>query len=76
MELRKLYTLWSLLGDVPVDDEGNIERRFSVFLPYTLFPVGTPREDIWHWFEQQNPRFIVGEVMEGIRHTDEEADNG
>lgn len=62
----ELKILWELLQDVPVaqgsdqfaDDE--IESEFLNFQP------GTPREDIWHWFEKQNPAFIVGDVQQGI----------
>lgn len=38
--------LWSILGDVPVDDDGMIQE------PFQEFPVGTDRETIWHWFEE------------------------
>lgn len=38
-------TLWSRLGDVPVNDDGEIE------IPYLHFEIGTDREEIWHWFE-------------------------
>lgn len=39
--------LWDQLGDTPVDDEGRIQEVFR------HFPVGTDREDIWHWFEAE-----------------------
>lgn len=54
-----LFVLWRLLGDIPVNDDGFIEESFLGF------PVGTHREDIWHWFEDSNSDFIVGEVMQG-----------
>ncbi len=61
MNLKKLYELWDELSDVPVDDTGHIETPFLHFL------VGEDREEIWHWFEEQNDDFIVGEVMNGHR---------
>lgn len=57
--LAELRALWGVLGDVPVADDDTIE------IPYLQFQAGTPREDIWRWFEDRHPRFIVGEVQEG-----------
>ena len=37
--------MWSVLGDTPVNDDGEIE------IPYLHFCAWTDREDIWHWFE-------------------------
>ena len=56
-----LIQLWDILSDVPVNEAGEIEEAWLGFEPLT------PREDIWHWFEEMNPQFIVGEVMEGKR---------
>lgn len=63
--LSDLYAKWDALGDVPIGDDECIEE---VFLD---FEVGTHREEIWHWFERQHPLFIVGDVMQGIRHQDD-----
>lgn len=60
--LSALYTRWDALTDIEVDGYGAIEK------PYLHFPPGTPREDIWLWFESQNPRFNIAEVQNGIRH--------
>ena len=62
--LRDLYAKWDELADVPLADDETIEKGVL------HFAAGTQREEIWHWFERQNPRFIVGEVMQGIRHHD------
>ncbi len=59
--LQELYTLWDLLADIPVTDYGKTKQSFL------HFPKHTDREDIWRWFEEQNPAFLVGEVMEGKR---------
>lgn len=61
MELKKLYALWDQLGDIPTNDADEIEEGFL------HFDLGTHRESIWHWFEAQNPRFLVGEVINGQR---------
>lgn len=63
MDLNKLLALWTELGDIPVNAAGEIET------PFQQFEAGTPREDIWHWFEDQNQRFLVGEIMTGKRPT-------
>lgn len=38
--------LWDKLGDIPVDEDGDIEESFE------QFEIGTNNEDIWHWFEE------------------------
>ncbi len=65
--LSELYRLWDALGNVPtVEDEDGLvmldEGLGTTFLP------GTPVQDVWDWFEAKNPRFMVGEVMEGVRY--------
>jgi hypothetical protein len=57
--VEELHALWGVLSDVPVADDDTIE------IPYLHFEAGTPREDIWHWFEDQHPHFVVGEVANG-----------
>lgn len=54
---KNLEVLWEKLGDVPVNDDGKIEESFLDF------EVGTDREDIWHWFEEQNPDISVAKLM-------------
>jgi len=64
--LAELYALWDQLADVPVTFDG----QDVLDAPFEQFEAGTPREDVWHWFEAQNPRFVVGAVMQGIRPAD------
>ncbi|MCC5611205.1 hypothetical protein LC612_31730 [Nostoc sp. CHAB 5834] len=70
-ELDDYYALWDQLSDFPVAeghpefDDGAIEKDFL------HFQSGTPREDIWRWFEAQHPSFVVGEVQQGIRRRPE-----
>lgn len=61
MELAEIYELWDELCDIPTDDNDKIEEPFLDFKP------GAHREDIWHWFEDQNSEFLVGDVQSGIR---------
>lgn len=59
--LHGLYTMWDQLADAAVDEEGALD------VPFLHFPKGTPREDVWAWFETRNPHFVVAEVQRGIR---------
>lgn len=61
MGLQMCYQLWDLFADVPANDDGKIEHRFL------HFDIGTHREEVWRWFEDQNPDFIVGDVQRGVR---------
>lgn len=60
-KLSELYTLWDVFGNIPINSEEETE------VPFLHFEPGTHREDVWSWFEEQNPAFIVGEVMLGVR---------
>ena len=53
-----LEDLWKTLTDVPMnpDTEGIEENWF-------IFPKGTNREEIWHWFDEQHSKG-VGWIME------------
>lgn len=66
--LSELYALWDKLGDVPTDENKDSVQVLDE--PFLHFGVGTPCEDVWHWFEAQHPAFIAGEVMQGIRKSE------
>ncbi|KWN05415.1 hypothetical protein WT83_29110 [Burkholderia territorii] len=67
--LSNLYQLWDKLGDVPISDDGqHLDESFL------HFGKGAEKETVWRWFEAQNPQFIVGEVVQGIRKTDEQSE--
>ncbi|MHB0927731.1 MAG: hypothetical protein ACYC3W_02250 [Candidatus Nanopelagicales bacterium] len=68
MPMGILYGLWETLGTTPVVES---PTGLRIDLDWMTFQKGTPVEDIWHWFETQNPRFIVGDVMQGRRVDDE-----
>lgn len=55
--MDELKTLWEKLGDTPVNDDGEIDEKFLDF------DIGTDREEIWTWFEEQNPDFSVAKMM-------------
>lgn len=66
LPLPRCYQLWDALSDVPTrtDPQSGVEELDAAFLH---FEAGTPREDVWHWFEARNPDFVVGEVLQGQR---------
>ena len=46
---RELEKLWQQFGDIPMNPETEcIEESFL------NFPIGTNREEIWHWFDEQH----------------------
>ena len=47
---KELASLWEDLGDVPINED----REETTVLPFLHFPEGTPKEDIWHWFDEQH----------------------
>lgn len=45
---HELRELWDRFGDVPMNPETEcIESDFEIW------PAGTHREDIWHWFDER-----------------------
>lgn len=53
-----LEDLWKTLTDVPMNpDTEDIEENWFIF------PKGTNREEIWHWFDEQHSKG-VGWIME------------
>jgi hypothetical protein len=63
ISLSKLLSLWKQFGDIPTVFAG--EEVDTIEEPFLEFQVGTHREKVWHWFESQNPKFLVGEIMNG-----------
>ena len=60
--LADLYALWDQLTDVPVNEASEV-----LDAAFLHFPAGTEVHAVWHWFEAQNRRFVVGDVQQGIR---------
>lgn len=49
--------LWGELGDIAIDEQERIEDAWHGF------PAGTPRESIWHWFEETYPVSVAVDFM-------------
>lgn len=50
----ELEKLWDEFTDVPMNPD--TEKMEDAFLH---FPAGTPREDIWHWFDERYSKGIA-----------------
>lgn len=50
---EELEKLWGELEDIPMNPETECLEA-----PFMDFPVGTPREDIWHWFDQRHSQGV------------------
>ncbi len=59
--LKGLYALWDKIQTAPLFTDGRLA------VPFHGFMAGTPREELWAWFERQDSRFIVKDVLQGIR---------
>ena len=46
---KELESLWELFGDVPINDNDEIEEDFM------FWDAGTDRFDIWKWFDEKYP---------------------
>lgn len=42
----ELLNLWHDLEDVPIDEETE-----TLLFDWFIFPKGTDKEEIWHWFD-------------------------
>jgi len=59
--LQDLSTLWNLLGDISLTEDGT-ELDDS----FLHFEKGAAVSDVWHWFEQKNPLFVVAHAGQHI----------
>lgn len=50
---NKLEKLWNDLGDIPINENEEIEE------PFLFFDEGTLREDIWKWFDENYSKGVV-----------------
>lgn len=46
--------LWDNLTDVPIDTETE-----ELDKPYYIWPKGTDKEDIWHWFDEHHSKGVA-----------------
>lgn len=55
----QLKQLWLIFGDLPMNPE--TEEMEDQFL---YFPVGTHKEEIWHWFDKRCSKGVYGLLYE------------
>lgn len=55
--LEELKELWDELGDIPVNNNDEIEKDFLGY------PAGTDKLEIWDWFDEQCPNRLVEDLM-------------
>ena len=53
-----LRRMWELFGDVPIDEEEDIDLNFL------LWEKGTNRYTIWHWFDELCPNGLVKDIVD------------
>ena len=51
---EQLEALWEDFGNVPFDFSSE-----TITEDFLNFPAGTPREDIWHWFDERHSKGIA-----------------
>lgn len=55
--LEKAKELWEELGDIPVNDQEEIDE------PFLDFEIGTDIYEIWHWFEETFNVSVAKDLM-------------
>lgn len=50
----RIEELWRIFGDLPMNPETETMEE-----PFLTFPVGTHREEIWHWFDERYSRGVA-----------------
>lgn len=56
--------MWETLTDINIDEDEYTEQNWFVF------PIGTHREDIWHWFDEYHSKgvgWLVNEYERKIK---------
>lgn len=60
MDKKEFKKIWESFEDVPFDE--NKEGELVLAHAWYLFPKGTSREEIWHYFEEEFG-VIIGEWL-------------
>lgn len=61
--MDELKQLWEEFGDVPVNDDDEIQCKFLGF------GAGTDRFEVWNWFDQQCPNGLFEDIL-GVKPAD------
>lgn len=75
---RMVEGFWKNLEDVPFrEDEAKsmvLEKDYRLMIgtrEVTMFPAGTEREEIWHWFDERHPKGVAY-LLYGEEKSDED----
>ena len=55
--LLTLEELWDKFSEIPVNNDDEIEEDFL------LFPAGTSKFDVWHWFDDRCPNNLYDDLL-------------
>lgn len=57
VRLATLPELWKKFGDIPINNDDEIEEDFL------SFPAGTSRFEVWHWFDERCPNNLHDDLL-------------
>lgn len=55
--MKNIKKLWQQLGDIPINNNEEIEERFL------HFNIGTDIYTVWHWFEENFDISVAEDLM-------------
>lgn len=56
---KEIEKFWDLFADVPMNPETE-----AIETSFLHFSKGTPREDIWYWFDEQHSKGVYYLIYE------------
>jgi len=62
LSFEKLKKLWIEFGDISINENDEIEQDFYID-KNLMFPSGTNRFEIWHWFDNLCPNSLHDDLM-------------
>ena len=57
MTLEELKRLWAKLGEIPINEDEEIEKDFL------HFEKGTHRMEVWGWFDEELPNGLGEDIL-------------
>ena len=61
--LFKAKILWEELGDIPVNEEDELDEVFDPEGFDAVFDKGTDKFEVWHWFEETFNISVAKDLM-------------
>tara|TARA_R110001592_G_scaffold211167_1_gene462944 strand:- start:637 stop:876 length:240 start_codon:yes stop_codon:yes gene_type:complete len=55
--------LWVELGDIPVNEDMELNEEFNPENYDAVFEIGTDCEEVWHWFEETFNLSVAKDLM-------------